>query len=99
MEWFRGRRDGDEEEPGPETLAVDPEPSADERIAGAERAAEVRAAIGRLEPNRRLTLLLREVEEMSYEEIAELTKAPVGTVRSRLARARDDLRLLLEGTR
>jgi len=41
---------------------------------------------------RRLTLLLREVEEMSYEEIAETTGVPVGTVRSRLARARGDLR-------
>ena len=50
-----------------------------------------------LEPQRRWTLLLREVEEMSYEEIAEATSVPVGTVRSRLARARDDLRRLLEG--
>jgi len=98
VEWFRGRKnDRQEETEGPETLAVDPAPSAEERIEGAERAAQVRAAIGRLEPNRRLTLLLREVEEMSYEEIAEMTKVPVGTVRSRLARARDDLRQFLEG--
>ena len=42
-------------------------------------------------------LLLREVEEMSYEEIAEMTGVPVGTVRSRLARAREDLRRRLRG--
>jgi RNA polymerase sigma-70 factor (ECF subfamily) len=98
VEWFRGARD-DDEDTGPESFAVDPEPSAEERIEGKQRAREVRAAIEQLEPNRRLALLLREVEEMPYEEIAELTKVPVGTVRSRLARARDDLRRLLEGPR
>ena len=51
--------------------------------------------LSRLEPARRWTLLLREVEEMSYEEIAVVTGVAVGTVRSRLARARDDLRKLL----
>ena len=62
-----------------------------------DRGAHHRATIELLEPNRRLTLLLREVEEMSYEEIAEMTGVAVGTVRSRLARARGDLRQLLEG--
>jgi len=98
VQWFRGGRD-DDEESRTEDLAIDPAPSAEERIEGKQRAREVRAAIARLEPNRRLTLLLREVEEMPYEEIAALTKVPVGTVRSRLARARDDLRGLLEERR
>ena len=75
----------------------DPRPLPLERLAAEDRAAEVRRAVGRLEPERRLTLLLREVEEMSYEEIAEVTGVPVGTVRSRLARAREELRRLLEG--
>ena len=56
----------------------------------------VRSAIEQLEPNRRLALLLREVDEMSYEEIAKTTGVAVGTVRSRLARARADLRQILE---
>ena len=47
--------------------------------------------------NRRLALLLREVEEMTYEQIAGMTAVPIGTVRSRLARARDALRGILEG--
>jgi RNA polymerase sigma-70 factor (ECF subfamily) len=64
---------------------------------GEQRGALVREAIELLEPNRRLTLLLREVDEMSYEEIAETTGVAVGSVRSRLARARGDLRRLLEG--
>ena len=36
----------------------------------------------------RETLVLRELQEMSYREIAEITAAPIGTVMSRLARAR-----------
>jgi RNA polymerase sigma-70 factor (ECF subfamily) len=94
VEWFRGGR-GREDEVRPETLAVDETPSPLERLERRDRAAEVRRCVAFLEPRRRLTLLLREVEELSYEEIAEMTGVPVGTVRSRLARARDDLRRLL----
>jgi RNA polymerase sigma-70 factor (ECF subfamily) len=36
----------------------------------------------------RTVLILREMEDMSYREIAEATRAPIGTVMSRLARAR-----------
>ncbi len=97
MDWFRGRREDEDESDGPEATAIDPAPSAEQRIEGEQRGALVRAAIEQLEPNRRLALLLREVNEMSYEEIAETTGVAVGTVRSRLARARDDLRRLLEG--
>jgi RNA polymerase sigma factor (sigma-70 family) len=50
--------------------------------------AEVRAMIERLPEPFRATLVLRELEELSYKEIAELTAVPVGTVMSRLARAR-----------
>lgn len=75
----------------------DPAPSAEARLSFEDVAARVRRAVLRLDPDRRLVLLLREVEEMSYEEIATVTAVPVGTVRSRLARARDELRELLGG--
>jgi RNA polymerase sigma-70 factor (ECF subfamily) len=94
VEWFRAARGGEDDEPR-EVLAVDRSPSPLERLERQDRAAEVRRCVEQLEPNRRLTLLLREVEELSYEEIAEMTGVPVGTVRSRLARAREDLRRLL----
>ena len=42
-------------------------------------------------------LLLREVEELSYREIADITGTPVGTVMSRLSRARETLRRLWHG--
>jgi RNA polymerase sigma-70 factor (ECF subfamily) len=93
--WFRR---GPEEDVASEPDLPDPRPLPLERLAAADRAADVRRAVAQLEPERRLTLLLREVEEMSYEEIAEVTRVPVGTVRSRLARAREELRELLEGS-
>ena len=74
---------------------VDPTLSAHEKMEGEDRAIRVRKAVARLRPDRRLVLLLREVEERSYEEIAEVTEVPIGTVRSRLARAREDFRRLL----
>jgi RNA polymerase sigma-70 factor (ECF subfamily) len=50
--------------------------------------AAVRAAVDALPDPFREALVLRELEEMSYREIAEITAAPIGTVMSRLARAR-----------
>ena len=94
VEWFRGKP-GDEEETT-ELDPADPAPSAHEKLERRERAEQVRRAVTRLDPARRWTLLLREVEEMSYEEIAEVTGVALGTVRSRLARARLDLRRLME---
>lgn len=95
VDWFRGARDGADGERR-EPVVVDDAPSPLQRLEQQDRARRVRDCVARLEPQRRLTLLLREVEELSYEEIAGMTGVPVGTVRSRLARARDDLRKLLE---
>ena len=53
--------------------------------------ATVRSAIAALPEPFRETLVLRELEELSYREIAEVTGAPIGTVMSRLARARQML--------
>jgi RNA polymerase sigma factor (sigma-70 family) len=55
----------------------------------------VRAVIEKLPEPFRETLVLRELEELSYKEIAVLTDAPIGTVMSRLARARQMLGELL----
>jgi RNA polymerase sigma-70 factor (ECF subfamily) len=56
----------------------------------------VRQALARLEPAEREILMLREYEQLSYDEIAGLLRVPVNTVRSRLFRARMALRELLE---
>jgi RNA polymerase sigma factor (sigma-70 family) len=56
----------------------------------------VRDAFARLDEDHREVLMLREYEQLSYDEIAELVKIPINTVRSRLFRARAELKALLE---
>jgi len=56
----------------------------------------IRQALEKLDESEREILMLREYEQLSYAEIAELTKVPVNTVRSRLFRARMALRECLE---
>ena len=62
-----------------------------------ERAERVQAALLKLSFHHRVVLLLKEVEEMSCEEIATALEIAEGTVKSRLARARSALRRVLEG--
>jgi RNA polymerase sigma-70 factor, ECF subfamily len=60
---------------------------------------QVQAAIQALSVKFREIILLREFEELSYDEIAGLLDCPIGTVMSRLARARSKLRVLLMCTK
>jgi RNA polymerase sigma-70 factor, ECF subfamily len=57
---------------------------------------EVRRAVDRLPPEQRAALLLVTVEGLSYREAAEVVQVPVGTIMSRLARARMALQVQLE---
>ncbi len=71
------------------------EPAADElpdRMELKERAAQLNTALEALTEEHRAVLILREMEDCSYEEIAEMLDLPIGTVRSRLHRARMELR-------
>jgi RNA polymerase sigma-70 factor (ECF subfamily) len=53
-------------------------------------------AIARLNEEHRTVLVLRDIEQMSYTQIAEVLEIEPGTVKSRLSRARTALRELLE---
>jgi len=66
--------------------------SAWEEMRGEELRAAFGAAMEELDPESREVLILTEVEALSYEGIAELLDVPVGTVRSRLHRARAEVR-------
>ncbi len=61
-------------------------------LIGAQERARVLTALAGLPPPFREVLVLREIEELSYNEIADVIGTPVGTVMSRLARARGELR-------
>jgi RNA polymerase sigma-70 factor (ECF subfamily) len=54
----------------------------------AETEAITQRAIGALDEEHRLLVILRDVEELSYQEIGEITGLPEGTIKSRLHRAR-----------
>jgi RNA polymerase sigma-70 factor (ECF subfamily) len=71
---------------------ADPEGAA----ARGELEAALSAALDALEPERRVVVVLRDVEGLSYQEIAAALAVPVGTVRSRLSRARAELRVRLD---
>jgi len=58
--------------------------------------AALHRAIAELAEERRIVVVLRDLEGLAYEEIAEALEVPVGTVRSRLHRARMDLKEKLE---
>jgi RNA polymerase sigma-70 factor (ECF subfamily) len=68
----------------------------DEMMAGRQVERIVQEAIAKLEPSFRECLVLRDVEELSYEEIGEITGLPPGTVKSRIHRARGQLKELVE---
>ncbi len=76
-----------------ETSRVESEPSNGETpealLASKEIAAAVNSAIAALSEDLRQAITLREIEGLSYEEIAELMNCPIGTVRSRIFRARE----------
>lgn len=92
LQTFRKRRD---EIPLEEAVAV----AETEEEFGPEEAAEVHTALGMLNQPQRDALALRFLEEMSYEEIAEVTGCSVGTVRSRIHYGKKALRQIMEDLR
>jgi RNA polymerase sigma-70 factor (ECF subfamily) len=75
----------------PETVPdpVDETAGVEETLIAGERRRQVRTAIEKLPEDYRETLVLRELEGMSYKEISAVLDVPMGTVMSRLARARN----------
>ena len=77
-------------------LRPDPEPLPEERVIFNEKQAAIRAAMNALPVDFREILQLRVVQELPYEQIAQIMDLPVGTVKSRLARARLQLKKRLD---
>jgi RNA polymerase sigma-70 factor (ECF subfamily) len=74
----------------------DGRPGPDETLERGELEEALHRAIAELDEERRVVVVLRDVEGLAYEEIAEILDLPVGTVRSRLHRGRLDLKEKLE---
>lgn len=72
-------------------------PDPETALLRAERGELVRRSIAELPPDSREVLVLRELEQFSYRDIAEITGLPVGTVMSRLSRARQRMKRTLTG--
>ena len=92
LDWARGRKawttlvDPHTEAEAVQAPAADP--SAEDLLVREAGVGELRQAIDGLPEPFKETLVLRELQEMNYRQIAEITGAPIGTVMSRLARAR-----------
>jgi len=71
---------------------IDTQESAEKRLEQLERGRQVRRALAELSEEHRSVLVLREIDGCCYETIAEVLDLPIGTVRSRLHRARVQLR-------
>ncbi|MGE3325257.1 MAG: sigma-70 family RNA polymerase sigma factor [Acidimicrobiia bacterium] len=61
-----------------------------------EQSVELEELIERLSPDRRLAFVLTQTLGLSYDEAAEVCEVPIGTIRSRVARARQDLMAMLD---
>lgn len=81
---------GDEEKKAVEIPAN--EPAMGSRLEEEEKEGAVQKALLELEEEERTILVLRDVEEKSYEEISKALEVPLGTVKSKLFRARESLR-------
>jgi RNA polymerase sigma-70 factor, ECF subfamily len=104
--WFnqlRKRRNGPQmieidAEDGVSSNIVEPSKDSYDLYVSKTETEQVQAAIQELPIRFREIILLREFEELSYKEIGSILDCPVGTVMSRLGRARAKLRTLLEAT-
>src|SRR5215469_14408110 len=70
-------------------------PSPDDRLASKETQAMVQQALARLSPDLREAVVLRDLQDMDYKEIAQVLRVPEGTVKSRINRGRMELARLL----
>jgi len=73
-------------------IAEHREPKPDQSVETSEQIACVLAGVDRLDESLRAVILLRDLQEMDYAQIAEVLSVPIGTVKSRLFRARLALR-------
>ena len=70
-----------------------------DEVTSRELGSQIESAIGKLRPEYRSCIILRHIDGRPYEEIAEILDLPLGTVKTYIHRARNELRILLTDTR
>jgi len=85
----------DESSPSLASRLADSGPSPDDRLASRETQKMVQRALTRLSPDLREAVILRDLQDMDYKEIAAVLRVPEGTVKSRINRGRMELARLL----
>ena len=88
--------EGDEDGPTLADRLADSRPTQEQHIAGLELRARVQAALKQLSPELREAVILRDLEDMDYKDIARVLNIPEGTVKSRISRGRGELARLLQ---
>jgi RNA polymerase sigma-70 factor (ECF subfamily) len=68
----------------------------EQHVAGLELRAQIQEALKQVSPDLRKAVILRDLEDMDYKEIAEILGVPQGTVKSRISRGRSELARLLK---
>jgi RNA polymerase sigma-70 factor, ECF subfamily len=92
---FQPLSTGDDDDGNADFDILDERPTPIESLLASERAEAVRAALAQIAPHYRDVLILYEMQDQSYVEIAHICNIDIGTVRSRLSRARAKLLELL----
>ncbi len=75
---------------------ADPRPSQETHAAGLELKVRIQQVLAQLSPELREAVILRDLEDMDYKEIAQVLRIPEGTVKSRISRGRGELARLLQ---
>jgi RNA polymerase sigma-70 factor, ECF subfamily len=87
---------GDDDGSSMASRLSDGKPSQEAHVAGLELKVKIQQALAQLSPELREAVILRDLQDMDYKEIAQVLRVPEGTVKSRISRGRGELARLLK---
>ena len=88
--------DGEDDGPSRAERLVDGGKTQEQHVSGLQLRAQIQAALQQVSPELREAVILRDLEDMDYKDIAEVLHIPQGTVKSRISRGRSELARLLK---
>ena len=88
--------DGEDDGPTVADRLMDTRPTQEHHVAGMELKVRIQQALAELSPELREAVILRDLEDMDYKDIAQVLRIPEGTVKSRISRGRGELARLLQ---